>query len=415
MRLDFSFFLSGSNLRQRKLRSFLTIGGLAVGVALIVFLVSLGFGLQRLIRAQITNVEALTVLDVSRGESSLLPLNDQTITDFKTLSNVKDVSASISLSGQIARQDSATDVAIYGISPQFISMEGVKLTYGQQFSAENAKEVLVTSTALNLIGLENAPKSIGEDVTLKVMVPVKREGQLEPDLVPTDLPVKVVGTMTDEELSIVYVPIKYLVDLGFPASYTEAKVKVTNEQLKQYSMAKVKVTDQSKLPEVRKQIQAMGYQVDSVADTVGQVDKIFLVFQLVVGGFGAIAMFVAALGALNTLTVSLLERTREIGLMKALGATSADIYKLFLTEAILMGVVGGMLGAGVGVGAGAGVNAGLRYLAQRLGGQPVGIFFTPWWFLIALLLLVTIISLITGFYPARRAATINVLEALHHQ
>jgi len=216
---------------------------------------------------------------------------------------------------------------------------------------------------------------------------------------------------------VAYVPLKILQDLGFPATYSEAKVRVGQPNLKndqKYSVAKVKVTDKSKLPEVRKAIEAQGYQVSSVADTVGQVDKIFLVFQLVVGGFGAIALFVAAIGALNTLTVSLLERTREIGLMKAYGATSADIYRLFLSEAMTMGILGGIVGVGIGIGAGIGANAAMRYFAHRLGGQPVDIFYTPWQFIVIIVGVVAIISLITGFYPARRAGTIEVLEALRN-
>lgn len=418
MNLSYSFYLSAANLRQRKLRSFLTMGGMAVGVSLITFLVSLGFGLQRLIQSQITNVEALTVLDVSRGESSLLEISDQVVTGFKNIDNVQAVSPSISLSGQVARENQLTEVAIYGVAPKYLDLEGVRLTSGQDFSAEDAKEVIITSTALNLIGLESNPSTIGQEVTLKVMVPKKlKDTSQDSELVPTDIPMKIAGIVKDDELTVVYVPLSVLQGLGFPATYTEAKVRVGQTNLKndqKYSVAKVKVTDKSKLPEVRKAIEEQGYQVSSVADTVGQVDKIFLVFQLIVGGFGAIALFVASIGALNTLTVSLLERTREIGLMKAYGATSADIYRLFLSEAMTMGVLGGVVGVGIGIGSGVGANAATRYLAHRLGGQPVDIFYTPWQFILIIVAVVAVISLITGFYPARRAGMIEVLEALRN-
>lgn len=417
MLLSFSLFLSGANLRNRKFRSVLTIGGMAVGVALIVFLVSLGFGLQRLIRSQITNAEALTVLDVSKGESTLLQLNEDVVGKFQSFEHVSSVSASISLSGQIARDESVTDVAIYGIGPQFTELEGIKVSSGKPFSSEEAKEVILTTTTLNLIGLEEGPQAIGAPVTLKVFIPKKVEGSQEEELVQQDLEMTITGIIQDEELSIVYVPLKYLQSLGFPADYTEAKVKVSDldKKLKDYSVARVKVDDQAKLPEVRKKIEEMGYQVDSIADTVGQIDKIFLVFQFIVGGFGAIAMFVAALGALNTLTVSLLERTREIGLMRALGATSSDIYRLFLSEAILIGMTGGVLGIGIGIGSGQLLSSGLRYLARRLGGQPVDIFYTPVEFILVMLVVVILISIVTGFYPARRGATINALDALRYE
>lgn len=413
MRVDYAFFLSYANLRRRKLRSFLTIGGMAIGVSLITFLTSLGFGLQRLIQNQITNAEQLTVLNVTTGDSALLQLNGQAVKDFATYENVKSVSPSISLSGQITRSDQVTDVAVYGIDPDRVDIEGIQFQFGKTFSAQSAKEIIVTSTALNLIGLEDSASAIGQDVTVKLMVPKQiSDTSTDTTLVPTDVPATIAGVIKDDQLTVTYIPIKLLQDLGFPASYSEAKVKVGAKNTEQYSVAKVKVTDQSKLPEVRSKIEQLGFQVSSVADTVGQVDKIFLIFQLIVAGFGMIAMFVAALGALNTLTVSLLERTREIGLMKAYGATSGDIYRLFLVEAISMGLVGGGLGIGMGVVSGLILDRVLASLAGKYGGQAVSIFFTPWQFILIMLAVVSMISLFTGLYPSRRAATIKVLQAM---
>ncbi|MFA6097987.1 MAG: FtsX-like permease family protein [Patescibacteria group bacterium] len=416
MKLSYTFFLSGSNLRRRKLRSFLTIGGMAVGISLIVFLVSIGFGLQRLIRGQIANVEALTILDVSRGESTLLELNDKVLDEFKNIDNVNDVAPSLSLSGQLAKAESVTDAAIYGIDPKFLSMEGIRLAFGDGFSFQDAQEIIVSATALNLIGMANFEQEIGSDLTLKVLVPQKIVGSQEEELISKEIKVKIVGVIVDDsELSIAYVPMDFLTSLGFTPDYSQAKVKVSDKQIKDYTTARIKVEDESKLPEVRQKIEAMGYQVDSVADTVGQIDKIFVVFEIVAAGFGAIAMFVAAIGSLNTLTVSLLERTREIGLMKTLGATSGDILRLFLVESILIGLTGGLIGIGLGYGLGRLVNFGINYLANRLGGEEVNIFYTPLLFLGVVLGIIVFVSIITGVYPARRAAKINALDALRYE
>ena len=414
MRAEFSIFLSGSNLWRRKLRSFLTIGGMSVGIALIVFLVTLGLGLQRIIHSQITNIEALTVLDVSPGSSTLLELNQQTVDSFKQLSGVQDVSASISMSGQLMMKDATTDIAVYGINPQFVRLEGINLASGQNFSADNAAEIVATSIALNLIGLDET-EALGKEVILRAMIPTKLEGQTELEPVPKDIPVKIAATIANQELVLVYAPLKFLEEQGVPASYADAKVRVAETPRARYTFARVKVADQSEMPVVKKQIENMGYQVESVADTVDQVDQIFLVFQIIVAILGTIAMFVAALGALNTLTVSLLERTREIGLLKALGASSADIYRLFMGEAILMGILGCLCGVGFGIGATASVNAVVRYFAQRFGGVPVDLFYTPVWFILLLFVIVLVISVVTGYYPARRAVKISPLTALHHE
>lgn len=415
MKTDFTLLLSSSNLWRRKLRSFLTVGGLAIGVSLIVFLVTLGLGLQKIIRAQITNVEALTVLDVSRGSSALLELNQTTVESFQQLNGVQQVSPSMSLSGQLIQKESATDVAVYGIAPEFVQLEGVKLSSGKNFSAENAKEIIATTTALQLIGIDPTEKAIGQELTVRVMVPKTVEGQTEAVMTPTDVTATISGIITDQQLTLVYMPLMTLEELGVPASYADAKVKVTGPANTKFTLARVKVTDQSQVPAVKKQIQNMGYQVDSVADTVDQVDRIFLIFQIIVAVLGSIAMFVAALGSLNTLTVSLLERTREFGLLKALGATSGDIYRLVLVESILMGIIGSGIGIGLGMGVAAGINSAMRYFASRLGGQAVDLFYTPWWFVVGLVGVVLMISIVTGYYPARRAVKISVLSALHHE
>ena len=386
-----------------------------MGISLIIFLLSLGFGLQQLIKSQITNVEALTILDVSKGESTLLELDKNVVDQFKNIDNVDDVSPSLSLSGQIGIDESVTDVAIYGIDPTFINMEGIKINYGEVFSDNVAKEIIATHTALNLIGLSDPETAIGTELDLKLLVPEKIEGTDEEELVSKEVEVSIKGVIVDEdELAIAYVPIKFLENLGYTPDYSEAKVKVDAEGA-DYTLARVKVTDESQLQAVRNQIEGMGYQVDSIADTVGQIDKIFLVFELVMGLFGAIAMFVAALGSLNTLTVSLLERTREIGVMKALGATSRDIYRLFLVEAILIGMTGGIIGVIVGYLMGKGVNYGINYLASRAGGDQVEIFYTPLWFIGAVIGIAFFVSVITGLYPARRAGRINPLDALRYE
>ncbi|MFA6392339.1 MAG: FtsX-like permease family protein [Patescibacteria group bacterium] len=414
MKLPYILFISGSNLTRRKLRSVLTIGGMAVGISLIVFLLSLGFGLQQLIKSQITDVEALTILDVSKGESTLLALDQDVVDQFNNIDSVEGVSPSLSLSGQIGVAESVTDTAVYGVDPKFLSMEGIKVNYGELFTDEVGKEILVTSTALNLIGMSDPEPAVGTELDLKLLVPERIEGTEEEQLVAKEVKVIVKGVIVDEDdLAIAYVPIKFLENMGFSPDYSEAKVKVGEGD--DFTLARVKVTDEAQLAEVRAKIEGMGYQVDSIADTVGQIDKIFLVFQLIMGLFGAIAMFVAAMGSLNTLTVSLLERTREIGVMKAMGATSKDIYRLFLVEAVMIGMTGGTIGVVIGYLMGRGVNYGINYLASKAGGEQVHIFTTPLWFVGTVIGIAFFVSVFTGLYPARRAGKINPLDALRYE
>jgi len=117
------------------------------------------------------------------------------VTDFSSINNVQAVSPSISLSGQVAHKDQVTEVAIYGVTPKYLDLEGIRLTSGQGYSAEDAKEIIVTSTALSLIGLEDKPSTIGAEVTLKVMVPKQlADTTSDSELVATDVSMKVVGS-----------------------------------------------------------------------------------------------------------------------------------------------------------------------------------------------------------------------------
>ncbi|MDD5341989.1 MAG: ABC transporter permease [Patescibacteria group bacterium] len=398
MRLSYIVFLAVRSLRNRKLRSALTIGGMIVGIGAIVFLVSLGFGLQKLIKERVTNIEALTVLEVSTGESLLLKIDKKAIDSFKAIPNVVEVSPSVNLSGQALYQNAGTDIAVFGINPTYASIESTRLVNSGRALNEGTKdEALLTTTALELLGIANRQDILGQSIRLKVFIP--DPDSETGDQISEDATVKVVGIIDDEELSVAYVPLDLIEPFG----------------IKEYDMAKVKVTERSKLNDVRLRIETQGYQVASLADTVGQIDQIFLVFQVVMGGFGLIAMFVASLGAFNTLTVSLLERTREVGIMKALGSTRKDIYRLFLTESWVISLTGGLLGILLGWGGGALGNLGLNYLANRFGGEAVDVFYTPWLFVILMVTISLGIGFLTGAYPAQRASKLNPLDALRYE
>lgn len=403
MKIADIYFLASSSLKNRKLRSILTIGGMAIGIGAIVFLVSLGFGLQALIVEQVTNVEALTVLDVSTGASALLEINNKVLDDFAAIEKVTEISPSLSLSGQAVRQSSATDIAIFGIDPKFIALEGVKVSWGSDFTEQvegkTTFETIMSNTAIELLGVADVNEVVGQNIIYKLLVPeLDDEGLETGELVTEEVQVKVVGVV-DEELTLGYVPLAVVAEYG----------------LDDYNLARVKVGTRDDLKDVRTVIEGMGYQVDSVADTVGQIDQIFVVFELVMAGFGLIAMLVASLGAFNTLTVSLLERTREVGLMMALGTKRKYIYRLFLTESFLIGLIGGVSGLLFGYGFGELVNFIINRLALRLGGTVVDIFSTPLIFVGIIMVVILGVSFLTGIYPARRASRINPLDALRYE
>ncbi len=187
-----------------------------------------------------------------------------------------------------------------------------------------------------------------------------------------------------------------------------------------YGQAVVRVADARQALEVADQITKMGFQAYTPQSFVQGINNFYLVLQLIFGGVGAIALLVAAIGIANTLTMSILERTREIGLMKAVGATNRDVLSIFLGEAAGIGFVGGLGGVLIGWLAGQGLNVlALVYLAQQTaeqGGAPPSVaVYTPSWLPISALVFSTLVGMASGLFPALRAASMTPVTALKYE
>jgi putative ABC transport system permease protein len=187
-----------------------------------------------------------------------------------------------------------------------------------------------------------------------------------------------------------------------------------------YTEVIVTVENPDKTIEVRDQIIALGYQAFTMLDFVQGVNNFYTILQVVLGGVGAIALLVAAIGIANTMAMSILERTREIGLMKAVGATNRDVLAIFLGEAAGIGFIGGAGGVLIGWLAGQGLNVvAVVYLAQQAaqqGGMPPSVaVYTPIWLPVFVLLFSVFIGMVSGLYPALRAATMIPVQALKYE
>jgi len=159
----------------------------------------------------------------------------------------------------------------------------------------------------------------------------------------------------------------------------------------------------------------MGYLTRSVADTVAQINSLFKTIRTVLALLGLVALAIAALGMFNTLTVSLLERTREVGLMKALGMTSEEVSELFLTESMIMGFCGGVFGIILGFLAGKITGLILSVFAIFKGVGVIDIASLPLGFVAIIVLLSLVVGIATGIYPAKRTTKISALNALRYE
>jgi len=182
-----------------------------------------------------------------------------------------------------------------------------------------------------------------------------------------------------------------------------------------YSNLTVRAQSPGQVGPIEDAIKKMGFAAFSLLDATKNLRLFFAVFDLLLGIFGSLALVVAMLGIVNTLVMAILERRREIGILKALGAADRDVKQLFFLEAGVMGLLGGALGVGIGWLIGRAVTVGTNFYLQRQSLPATNVFAVPWWLVLVAVFLSVIVSLVAGLYPASRAAKLNPVEALRYE
>jgi putative ABC transport system permease protein len=158
----------------------------------------------------------------------------------------------------------------------------------------------------------------------------------------------------------------------------------------------------------------LGFRTISIASAISQLKRVFVVVDMLLAFVGSIGMVVACLGITNTMVMAVLERTREIGVMKAVGAEDQDIRYLFLAESAVIGALGGVIGLIFAWGLGRAINAGANMYFVSQGFQKENLFTIPVWLIGAAMAFSILVSIMSGLYPADRAARIDPTRALRH-
>jgi putative ABC transport system permease protein len=175
------------------------------------------------------------------------------------------------------------------------------------------------------------------------------------------------------------------------------------------------VKDPSKVIGVEDAIKKMGFSTFSILDASRSLQQVFKVLFAFLGIFGSLALTVASIGIVNTLVMAILERRREIGIMKAIGASDGDVKKLFFAEAGAMGVLGGIVGVVFGWAIGQIINFGTNVYLKRQSIPPEHFWAVPWWLAVFAIVFALIVSLVSGLYPASRAARLDPVQALRYE
>ncbi len=390
------FSLSVRSFKTNTSRSILTVLGLGIGIGAVIFLVSLGYGLQNIILDKITTADALLTLDVSSG-SDLVVLDRLSVEAINNLPEVVEISPVLDVSGQIIYDNQTIEVMSQVIDKPFFRLSGLNLDLGREFTGSDSHEVIISSASARILGFDDPANIIGKKIEINLFMPTDESGGVEVSKL--DRGYEIVGVVINDSTSFAYIPILTLNNISVPL----------------YSGLKVRVESEDKLEDVRENIIQRGLLASSVSDTIEQTKKIFKIIQIVLGVFGFIALLVSAIGMFNTMTITLLERTKEIGIMRAVGVSNIDIAKLFLTESVVMGSLGGASGIFIGVLCGKIFNIFINILAKSFGGQALSLFQVPVWFVLFVLGFSILTGFLTGLYPARRAAGLNPLEALRYK
>lgn len=391
--------LSTRMFKTRPMRTFLTILGVGVGIGTVLFLVSLGYGLQNVILSRITTADSLLSLDVSSGTSGLIALDNKSMEDIAKIPEVVEISPVANFTSQITLDNFTGDGVVYTTEPSFFRLSGIIPQHGEQFKDGEKNSAIISSATAKLFNLE--PDNIlGKQIALSLFLPkVNAEGFEEVDIKELNEKFTITGVIDDENMSYVYIPRNSILDV----------------EISKYDLLKVKVSNSDAMGKVRDEIINRGFLVSSLSDTIEQANKIFKIIQIILALFGFVALIVSAIGMFNTMTITLLERINEIGIMRSVGLTKKDIKKMFLVESILMGFLGGVGGVAIGYLAGELANIGINMLAKNFGGQAFDLFYRPIWFVMAIIIFSTFIGFLTGLYPSRRAARLNPLEALRYK
>ncbi len=438
------FRLVAGNLSRRKARVALTAVGVVIGTAAVVILVSLAIGLQQTATEQLYGIGDLTQIQVSPsygGEGGMVvsgggggggvgfPASDEiklltnpVLEEIRAIPGVEAViPREYMMSGALMKfQKMESYVNLIGIGTDDVADLG---DTAEQGSTELGRGRIVIGITVpqsfydpNMRPGQEAPpppELFDQQVQLIVFKYDANGNEIRKNIA-----LRVTGVLKEtrgESDFTVYMPLDQIKLLN-----EWSQNRRFNYNKDGYSMVIVKVGDVDKVIEIADQITAMGFQAFTPQSFLEGINNFFIVLQVIFGGVGAIALLVAAIGIANTMAMSILERTKEIGLMKAVGATNRDVLAIFLGEAAGIGFLGGLGGVIIGWLASQGINVlALVYLANQAGeqgGAPPSIAVsTPLWLPIFALVFSTLVGMFSGLYPALRAATMIPVLALKYE
>jgi putative ABC transport system permease protein len=464
--------LAVRNLRESILRNSLTTVGISVGVASLVAMLSLGIGLQQLAGRRLQKSGLFdTVVVTSRrdlrgfnrdqeetgpspAESSAL--NEPARQKIAQLPNVLEAYPDIRFITELRYEDKPYLTMMAGLPFSVKNNDAFDGMQGNFFTSDTAPEaILQKSFAAQLLG--KTPKAGSEEASVADLAKPLLGKQLtmryaertatpatdtadkkdapsassaannNPDgsaysVVSREATLKIVGvcdldpdSMRGQARARIFLPLKLAQNLHVmqPSDLRDTTSMANGTPA--YTTVEVHVKSPTQVQSVEDAIKKMGFNTFSIVDATRSLRQFFAVLDLFLGIFGSLALAVASIGIINTLVMAILERRREIGIMKAIGASDGDVKGLFFAEAGVMGVFGGVVGVALGWTIGRVINLGTNVYLKRQHFPPEQIWFVPWWLVLGAIAFAIVVSLLSGLYPASRAARLDPVQALRYE
>ncbi|MCD4737745.1 MAG: ABC transporter permease [Anaerolineae bacterium] len=440
-----------NNLKRMKGRVIMTALGVVIGTAAVIVLVSLGAGLQQQATEGIGGGSALTEIRVmpsyesqvgmevmaapqrpsQRSASTQRRLNEESLAEIRALSSVASASPleQLQTGGELAYGRWRGYGQLVGVEPEYLraleTTQGtVELRRGQVvIGARVAENFYQPSGESERMAFHRPGAAPGEQpqpelYQANLSMQLQRMSQEDGTSVEKTLRLQVVGVLAPigwQHDYHIYAPLREVV--GYNSWVAGQHRDPAREG---YGEVIVQAVDRHRTLEAEQAITALGFQVHSARQQIEEANTFFRILQAILGSIGAVALLVAAFGIANTMLMAIYERTREIGLMKAIGASNQDVMIVFLAESGAIGLLGGVGGALLGLLLTAGINLVAKsLLLAQLGGSledlPDSITQTPLWLLIFAILFAILIGVVSGAYPASRAAGLSPIKALKYE
>jgi len=445
--------LAARNLRESLLRNSLTTLGISVGVASLVAMLSLGIGLQQMASRRLQRAGLFDTVVVS-SRRDLRSFNREQETEGPAPAESPDLDESarakitavpgvieaypdLRFIGELRFDDKPHLTMIAGLPLSSKTSDGFEGMQGNFFSGDDAHEVILQKMfASELLGRtahnpdevnvrDVAQPLLGKQLILRYAE--RESGGTAADsasysVISRELPLTIVGvadldpdSMRGNFRARLFIPQKLMEGMHAMQAYESRNSTHATSNQPVYSTVVARVSGAGKVDAVEQAIKKLGFNTFSILDASKGLQTFFKIVDSFLFIFGSLALTVACIGIVNTLVMAILERRREIGIMKAIGASDSDVRGLFFAEAGAMGMLGGLFGVIMGWVIGRVINFGTNIYFQRLGIPREKLWAVPWWLVAAAMGVALGVSLISGLYPASRAAKLDPVQALRYE